>query len=310
MQYSLPEFSNGVTLSLEELLPYQQQAIHWLPPAKSLWSQLLGQHQSKQLGRGMDFAEVRQYQAGDDIRSIDWRVTARTGKPHTKLFSEEREKPVVIYVDLSASMQFGSQLMFKAVQAAHMASLISWLSAIQKDRVGAVIDTGATLVELKPTSRKKGPLQLIAQLVSLQNQQVAALSRPINREHSLLPGITALNRLCPKGSEVILISDFVRIDDTLRPLLNQLQRHNRVRMVHVYDPLEQGETAFRGIERVTDHQQTQWLNFSMVSTRLGLKNAFDSEKEKLKTLTRTMGISYTSVSSEKPLLQQLSGYQK
>ncbi|ASG02015.1 DUF58 domain-containing protein [Vibrio anguillarum] len=308
MQESLPPFSTGVTLSLAELLPYKQHAIRWLPPAKSLWAQVLGQHQSKQLGRGMDFAEVRQYQAGDDIRTIDWRVTARTGKPHTKLFSEEREKPVILYVDLSRSMQFGSQLMLKSVQAAHMASLLSWLSIANKDRVGAVIDTGSTLVELKPTSRQKGPLQLLQQLVTLQNQQLLELDK--TKSHSMQRGLTALNRLCPKGSEVILISDFVHFNATLQPILNQLQRHNRVKIVHIYDPLEQGDTQFRGVERVTDDQQTSWLNFSENSTRLGLKKAFESQKEKLKSLSQTMAISYTSLSSEKPLLQQLSGYKE
>ena len=82
MTIALPTHSNGVTLNLDELLQYKSQSVRWLPPAKSLWSQLNGQHESAKKGRGMDFSEVRQYQAGDDIRSIDWRVTARTGKAH------------------------------------------------------------------------------------------------------------------------------------------------------------------------------------------------------------------------------------
>lgn len=90
MNNQLPNHSDGVTLNLDELLQYKAQSVRWLPPAKSLWSQLNGQHESNRKGRGMNFSEVRQYQAGDDIRSIDWRVTARTGKAHTKLFSEER----------------------------------------------------------------------------------------------------------------------------------------------------------------------------------------------------------------------------
>ncbi len=83
--HSLPPHANGVTLTLAELLHYRTQSVHWLPPAQSIWSQMNGNHTGRQKGRGMDFMEVRQYQAGDDIRSIDWRVTARTGKAHTKL---------------------------------------------------------------------------------------------------------------------------------------------------------------------------------------------------------------------------------
>ncbi|HDV0902408.1 TPA: DUF58 domain-containing protein [Vibrio fluvialis] len=302
--HHLPPHANGVTLSLEELLPYQQQSVRWLPPARSLWTQMSGQHQSRSLGRGMDFAEVRQYQPGDDIRAIDWRVTARTGKPHTKLFTEEREKPVVLYIDLSASMQFGSQLMLKSVQAAHVASLISWLSVAQKDRVGAVIDLGNKQIELKPTSRRKGPLQLMAQLVSAQQEALSSLSPEQAPLHNALQ---VLNRMCPKGSEVILISDFVRYDDSLKPLFNQLRKHNRVRLVHIYDPLEQGNTAFRGVERVRDNQQTRWLNFSINSTRTGIKKAFESQKEKLKSLSQSMEMDYRSLTCEIPLLQQLSG---
>jgi len=299
----LPEHADGVHLCLEELLPYQQHTVKWMPPAKSLWSQLLGKHQSKQLGRGMDFAEVRQYQPGDDIRAIDWRVTARTGKPHTKLFTEEREKPVVIYVDLSTTMQFGSSLLLKSVQAAHMASLISWLSVAEKDRIGAVINTGQSLVEIKPTSRNKGPLQIIAQLVRCQQQ---ALSQP-EQTTSIQSVLMTLNRLCPKGSEVVMISDFVGYSTDFKPLFNQLRKHNRVRLVHVYDPLEQGNTHFRGIEKVSDGKSNRWLNFSTKSTREGIKKAFDSQKLELESLCQSLEMDYRSLSSEISLLQQLSG---
>ncbi|SJZ97993.1 cytoplasmic protein [Vibrio cincinnatiensis] len=300
----LPEHADGVHLCLEELLPYQQHAVKWLPPAKSLWSQLLGHHQSKQLGRGMDFAEVRQYQPGDDIRTIDWRVTARTGKPHTKLFCEEREKPVVLYVDLSASMQFGSTLLLKSVLAAHMASLLSWLAVAQHDRIGAIIDLGHQQLELKPTARHKGALQIMAHLVKGQQQALAQASTPFA---SMKSGLLALNHLCPKGSEIIIISDFVRYDDDLKPLFNQLSRHNQVRMVHIIDPLEQGVTRFRGVERVKNNQQTRWLNFSANSTRLGIKKSFESQKVKLKSLSQSQAIDYRALSCDRPLLQQLSG---
>ncbi|ENS5605472.1 DUF58 domain-containing protein [Vibrio mimicus] len=308
MQYSLPLHANGVSLCLEELLAYEQQAVHFLPPARQVWSQRIGEHHSRQLGRGMDFSEVRQYQAGDDIRSIDWRVTARTGKPHTKLFSEERERAIVLYIDLSQSMQFGSSLLLKSVQAAHLASLLSWLAVKQQDRVGAVIDLGHRLIEIKPSSRQRGVLPILGACIEAQQTPP---SQHASRSLALHEVFNTLNRLCPKGSEVVLISDFVHLDPEQHALpLRQLCRHNRVRMVQIHDPLEQGDTSFRGIEQVQNNQETRWLNFSINSTRAGIKKAFETQKEKLKSLCLLLEMDYRSVSSGIPLLQQLSDHKK
>lgn len=305
MDNVLPPFSDGMNLNLEELVYYKQQCIKWLPPAKSLWSQMLGQHQSRQLGRGMDFSEVRQYQAGDDIRAIDWRVTARTGKPHTKLFSEERERPVVLYLDLSSSMLFGSQLLLKSVQAAHMASLIAWLSVTQQDRIGAVIDTGDQLIELKPTSRNKGALALMQSVVSCHKKQLSAPKQTVNE---LGFSLQALHRLCPKGSEIILLSDFTRLNASDEIKLSRLSQHNRVRMVQVIDPLEQGQTSYRGTEQVSNKHDTRWLDFSSAKTRQGIENAFEQHQSNLKQFALKNGISFSSLSSGIALSQQLHGF--
>ena len=302
---TLPDHANGVSLCLEELLAYKQQAVHWLPPAKSLWATVLGQHQSRQLGRGMDFAEVRQYQAGDDIRSIDWRVTARTGKPHTKLFTEEKEKPVVLYIDLTRSLFFGSTYLLKSVQLAHMASLLAWLSLAQKDRIGAVIDTGESLLELRPSNRTQGPLSIIQTLITLHNQQ---LQQPnLKAEGSFERGLCTLHRLCPKGSEIILLSDFTRFEPQHDALIGQLRQHNRVRMIQFWDPLEHGSTDFRGVEQVSDRFTTQWLDFASKQTRTVLANSFQARQDALKSTALSHGVSFSAISSAKPLLQQLFG---
>ncbi|MGL6171365.1 MAG: DUF58 domain-containing protein [Vibrio sp.] len=308
MHDTLPLHANGVTLCLAELLAYQPQTVHFLPPARPVWSTRIGQHQSRRLGRGMDFSEVRQYQAGDDIRAMDWRVTARTGKPHTKLFSEERERAVVLYIDLSQSMQFGSCLLLKSVQAAHLASLLSWLAVKQQDRVGAVIDLGQQLIEIKPTARQQGVLAILAACVTTQQHPPSShTDRKLTRQQVF----TTLHRLCPKGSEVVLISDFTDLDPDQDALaLRQLCRHNQVRMVQIFDPLECGDTSFRGIEQVQNRQETRWLNFSINSTRIGIKKAFETQKEKLESLCLLLAIDYRSISSGLPLLPQLSDYKK
>ncbi|MGO2509077.1 MAG: DUF58 domain-containing protein [Vibrio hibernica] len=320
-EQKLPPFAAGAKLCLKELLYYKSHTVYWQPPAKSIWSQLNGGHMSQHKGRGMNFSEVRQYQAGDDIRSIDWRVTARTGKAHTKLFTEEREQPVMLYLDLSRTMRFGSQLLFKSVQCAHLASLLSWLTIEHKDRIGALIDTGDRLIELKPTARQQGALQISHQLVELNNQLIEADSQArSNKIHSTkstsdqnnheTPSfkhvLQTMHRMCPKGSDIIFISDFQRLTENDKPLLNRLTQHNRLRFVHIYDPLEMGTTLFRGSEHVTDGQQTQWLNFGLKRTRQQLENRYTEHRDFIESMCKNMAIPIQSLSCADTLLSQLT----
>lgn len=311
MEQKLPPFSTGVELSLKELLYYKSHTVHWQPPSKSLWSQLNGSHTSRQKGRGMNFSEVRQYQAGDDIRSIDWRVTARTGKAHTKLFTEEREQPVILYLDLSASMRFGSQLLFKTVQCAHLASLLSWLAVEQKDRIGAVIDMGDRLIELKPTARQQGALHISHQLVELNNEAIKQLqtqqqtnTKPA-QELPFQQVLQTLHRMCPKGSDIVFISDFKRLTLDGKPLLNQLRQHNRLQFIHIFDPLEMGNTDFRGSEYVSNGEQTRWLNFGQKNTRTQLKNRYIEHLNQIEQICKSLAIPMRSLSCSEPLLSQL-----
>ena len=125
-QWRLQNGTTGTSLGLTELLWYQRYTkVLDLTPQMAIQSKLAGTYLAKSKGRGMEFDEVRHYQNGDDVRTIDWRVTARTGKVHTKLFREEKERPVFILTDLSSSMHFGSSLLFKSVQAAHLADVVA-----------------------------------------------------------------------------------------------------------------------------------------------------------------------------------------
>ena len=143
--------SNGIELTIEELIRYQtKSSLINLAASKSLHGKMSGNYLARSKGRGMEFDEVRHYQNGDDIRAIDWRVTARTGKTHTKLFREEVERPVLIATDLSASMFFGTRLLFKSVQAAHVASLVAWHAKSRGDRIGGVVFNQHSHTELKP----------------------------------------------------------------------------------------------------------------------------------------------------------------
>ncbi|ELR65478.1 hypothetical protein C942_01092 [Photobacterium marinum] len=305
MTPTLPSHSDGVNLCLAELLQYKNQTVRWLPPAQSVWSQLNGQHLSRKKGRGMNFSEVRPYQPGDDIRAIDWRVTARTGKTHTKLFTEEREMPVMLLVDLSSSMKFGSQLLLKSVQAAHFASLLSWLAISEQDRVGAVIYTGEKLIECKPTGRQRGALRLINALIDAHQN-----SNETNQSLSFSAAIKHLHHLCSKGSEIVIISDFYQLKDTDKRRLSQLRQHNRIQFVQIHDPLEQGQTAFKGTEHVADSNQSVWLDFSARKTREKLSQQYIDHQDFIHDMAMSLAIPLHQVSAAQPLIWQLGGKEK
>ena len=304
---SLPPHSNGVTLSLSEMVHYKNHSLQWLPPSQSVWSKMNGSHQSRQKGRGMNFSEVRQYQPGDDIRSIDWRVTARTGKTHTKLYSEEREQPTMLFVDVSDTMRFGSQLLFKSVQAAHFASLLSWITLAEKDRVGGIIFDGLSTLDCKPSSRQKVVLQFLQKIIEKHNTSTSSETKnAAEQADSFVKGLQQLHRLCPKGSEIVIISDFYALTGECKAIFSQLSKHNRIQFVMINDPLEQGVTRFNGVEHVSDNKRTAWLDFSSLSTKNALQQQANLHKAYVHNMAMQLGIHLHTLSSGLPLLSQLT----
>ena len=199
-----------------------------------------GGYVSRFKGRGMEFEEARMYQPGDDIRSIDWRVTARTGKTHTKVFREERERPVFISVDNRPAMHFATRGVFKSVLAAKLAGLLAWAAQHHGDRIGGQIFTGNECRELKPQNGRHAVLRLLNAIVCGGD-----LSRPVSElATKVVPTITleqVLARLmhhARPGSLVYIISDFRGINDQVETYLAKLSRHCEVVLVFIYDPLE------------------------------------------------------------------------
>jgi len=234
----------GTHVTASELIGLQQKARKLNLNRRSYASaSTTGSHHSRFRGRGMDYQESRLYQAGDDIRNMDWRVTARAGKPHTKLYQEERERPVVLLVDFNIGMFFGSTKSLKSVVAAKVAALIAWAVASRGDRIGALLITLATKdkenethLELPPKMGKRGALQLIRELVIHSDPQKAMQS---TRTHtSLNDQLQRLRHIAHPGTLVFLISDFYNIDDKTAQHLQRLSRHNDIQAIQIVDPLE------------------------------------------------------------------------
>lgn len=187
-------------------------------------------------GRGIDFAEVRQYEPGDDVRTIDWRVTARTQEPHTKLFQEERERPVMFLVDQSGSMFFGSKLRFKSVLAAELAAVLAWSCLSHGDRVGGMVFNNAEHREVRPRRNKHSVLRLLNEMNEFNHRLTKDSARDQTRK--LSDALLNIRRIARHGYTVIIISDFTQFDETAALHLTQLARHNDVLGIMVSDPLE------------------------------------------------------------------------
>lgn len=193
-----------------------------------------GQHRSRAISRGMEFEEVRQYQPGDDIRTIDWRVTARTQTTHTKRYTEEKEKPIITAVDQRKSMFFGSHVCFKSVYACHLASLINWATLDRGDRCGGLV-LGSQGIEETRAVRSHKTVNRWLQQLSQANQQ---LSLHNESEPPLSELLQQLSKTLQAGAHIIIISDFYDLDKACEQWLFQLSRHHRVDLLWVYDPLE------------------------------------------------------------------------
>jgi len=227
----LEEQNPRVTVNLKELLNLAKKA-----PLVDLSHQRIragqnGGYVSRFKGRGMEFDETRIYQAGDDIRSIDWRVTARTNTTHSKVFREERERPVFISVDARPAMRFATRGVFKSVQAAKLAALLAWAAQLNGDRVGGQVFNEHGCQELKPASGKRAVLHFFNALV---NPKPSTQIDDIPLERVLL----RLIQHARPGSLLYIISDFRGLNEQHEAYLSKLARHCEIVLIHVYDPLE------------------------------------------------------------------------
>lgn len=224
---------NGIP-DLAELIGLRGTArtltLHTRRPALA---QLHGEHRSSLRGRGLEFEEVRLYAPGDDARNIDWRVTARRGKMHTKLFREERERPVWLVIDLHAGLFFGSRLQLKSTLLLRAAAVLAWIAAQEGDRIGAIINDGTKVRILQPRSREAGVLPILEALVE---SQPAAPGVP--NTGGLYNAVATLRPLLHPGSLVFLLSDFSGLDETVEELLANTASRSECRLLWIVDALE------------------------------------------------------------------------
>jgi len=257
-------------------------------------SAITGVHRSRFRGRGMDYLESRHYQAGDDIRNMDWRVTARAGRPHVKLYEEERERPVVTLVDLGPSMYFGTRGAFKSVVAARLAALVGWTAIANHDRIGAVLFNGEHH-ELQPAGGRRSVLHLIRALAQA-GEPASGLARRAEAG-ALSKALARLRRVARPGSLLFLISDFYSADEESGRHLSQLRRHSDIVACQVADPLEVAPPP-AGRYGVTDGNRAAVLDTRSQLVRSSYESRLARQRATILGLTAERGIPLVRVSTE------------
>jgi uncharacterized protein (DUF58 family) len=258
-----------------------------------------GGYLSAYRGRGLEFDEVRAYQEFDDARTIDWRVTARRGRPHTKLFREERERPVLLLADLHPGMYFGSCRRFKSVLAGQLAALLGWAAVRAGNRVGGLVQGAEGHREIQPAPRERGLLPLLRAMVRLQPGE-PGVSVPGRLDQAL----ARLARLTHPGSLVFLLSDFRELGESESRHLGALARHNDVIAVFLYDPLEAAAPPAARY-RMGSGNRRLVLDTGQTAVEQQWANQFQTHRENIRSLCRRHRVHFMAVATADRPLQAL-----
>jgi uncharacterized protein (DUF58 family) len=206
-------------------------------PRQPMGSPLSGRRRSRLRGRGLDFEELRNYRPGDDIRTMDWRVTNRTGRPHVRVYTEERDRPVILLVDQRLGMFFGSRVKMKSVVAAELAALTAWRVRSEGDRVGAILFNDSRCVHSRPARSERRLMNSLAQL-SAMNAELRADPDAAPHPGQLANALAIAERMIGHDYLLCIISDFSGWDSACLASVKRIARHNDLIAALVYDPLE------------------------------------------------------------------------
>jgi uncharacterized protein (DUF58 family) len=299
-----PEQQASVYADLDELmrLRFKASGFSFLP-RQPIHSVLSGRHASRLRGRGLNFEELRNYLPGDDTRNIDWKVTARTGEPYIRVYTEEKDRTVWLLVDQRISMFFGSRWKMKSVVAAEAAAVAAWRVLSQGDRVGAVIFDDSDLRVIPPHRSEERVAQIL--------KQVIEKNHALNAKSNIEPGPGMLNRALKRVAAearhdclICLIGDGTGIDEDTRKYVTRLTEHNDVLSVFIYDPLEQslpeaGRLVF------SDGMSQLEFNTGERALREAFSQDFQQRIDRMRATSRRHAIPLLPVHTATPVLDQV-----
>ncbi len=269
----------GLYASLEDLVSMRRYTVYLSAiPRRKNFSRQAGDIKSVFKGRGIELEEVRAYNFGDDVRDIDWRVTARKEQPYTKLFAEEKDREIFVWLDLSAPMAFGTKRELKSVTASKIAALIGWLALVHKDRFGCVIYDGQNSFLFKSQS-SRGPVMAVFKKISEMSEALLTLKRADGQ--GLHKSFKMLEQNVRQQAEVFVISDFNALDAAEFKQLAAIARKTSLHLLNVYDVLE--ENPPKGGEYMAEYFNKKLVfDSSSKNYRRAYHGYFEEKRNKLK----------------------------
>lgn len=299
---SRPAESGRVVAELEDLILLRAEARGFsLQSCQPVGSLLAGRHASRLRGRGLSFRELRAYHPGDDIRTMDWKATARLRSPQVRVYDEERERPVLLVVDQRSPMFFGSRRAMKSVAAAEVAALGAWCVFEAGDRVGGLVFNENEIAEVRPHRSRNRVLQLLHEIV--RKNQSLATGFAADGGVTLNDALRAALQLAKHDHLIVLISDLDGADDETERLATRLASHNDMLVLGVYDPLGVSLAGAPGM--VASDRGSDWAIPADPTFTDRFRSAFERLLNKWRETFRNLRIPVLPITTAEPVAQQV-----
>lgn len=263
-----------------------------------------GNHLAVRKGRGMTFSEVRQYQPGDDVRYIDWRVTARTQKTHTKVFVEEHERPTLVITEQTPHLFFGSQVRLKTAQALNVSAILAWVSLAHNERVGGISFNHLQNIWIPPKRNQQTVLQLLQKSIDLQEQ----ITRPRAPDtQAWVDTMQQLLKVNKPGNKVFLVGDMMQLVENASPQLHKLKKNTDITAIHIYDNLEKNlpKLGWLSMTRNFNSDKLVKLDSFRSKTRHAYEDLYHQQWEETKDVFSKLTIPLVEIGTHQEPLMSL-----
>lgn len=301
---SVKNSDEGLYATIEELIE-QKQYINFINHHNKTdaFSKSAGDIKSAFKGRGMEFAEIRAYEYGDEVRDIDWRVTARKLSPYTKIYNEERNREIYVFLDLSKSMVFGTKRELKSVSAAKIASLLGWLSFENKDKFSCLIYDGFETFFFKPQNSRAGLLAILKKIS--ETTKKVAIDRDVSRNNgSIEKSLKMLQKNIKGQSELFVVSDFYDFNEKIRKTLVMLSKKSKIYLINVFDKIEK-TTPINGEYMISSKDKNIVFDSGNLDFKDEYTKYFVQKNKNIKDFCLKFSLQYMSVSNGLPIFQQI-----